>query len=185
MKHQSIFLATALLGAALAFPSAHASNVVSRVEHKAVPVLVQVDAHGKVTNITPAFKLRPDVQKRMRSSIQSMITGPREHKGHAVQSQLVMTIMPKVSLRPDGKYDVRMVSVKNQPVPTGSWYWMEDSRHRLALASENDRNMWRGMRQGRRNNFYQRRQYLHRDRAQCPVQTRTASSTRPSQASSR
>lgn len=154
MKQHSIFLATALFGVALACPNAHASNAVSRVENKAIPVLVKVDAQGKVREISPAFKLRLDFQRHVRDAIQSMITGPLEHKGRAVPSQLVMTIVPKVSVRADGRYEVRLVSVKNQPVPMGNWYWIENSHHRLALASEDNRQNWRVLRSDMGHKFH-------------------------------
>ncbi len=140
MKLNSTHLAAGILALLVGMTVARAAdNSLSGFPHKTVPVLVKVDSHGKVTQISPAIELSPRYRSLIRQSIQEMITGPAIYHGRAISSQLVMFLVSEARLREDGRYDVQFTSVKNQPVPAGSWFWLHDNGHRLALVSDSDR----------------------------------------------
>lgn len=138
MTRYSTFLITTFLALAMGAAPAYADGALSGFSQKTVPVLVKVNYRGKVTSISPALELRPDFEKLIRQSIQEMITGPAKYRGQPISSQLVMFMVPETTARTDGQYDVRFTSVKNQPVPPGMWYWLNDNGHRLALANRSD-----------------------------------------------
>lgn len=139
MTRSSTFLTATLLALAVGAAPAYADGSLSGFSQKTVPVLVKVNSHGKVTSISPALELRPDFERLIRQSVQEMITGPAKYRGRPISSQLVMFMIPETTARTDGQYDVRFTSVKNQPVPPGMWYWLNDNGHRLALVNRSDR----------------------------------------------
>ncbi|MGB8635505.1 MAG: hypothetical protein WCD66_02355 [Rhodanobacteraceae bacterium] len=140
MKPHSTLLAAGMLALLFGVTVARAADdSLSSFPHKSVPVLVKVDSHGKVTQISPAIELSPRYRSLIRQSIQEMITGPATYHGRVIPSQLVMFLAAESRTREDGRYDVRFTSVKNQPVPAGSWFWLHDNGHRLALVSDSDR----------------------------------------------
>lgn len=138
IRHSAIITAT-VLALILGAQTAHADGMPKSFTDKTVPVLVKVNSEGKVTQIAPAIQLRPQFRKLARQSAQAMITGPAMYHGRPVASQLVMFMQPRATARADGRYDIRFTSVKNQPVPSGMWYWVIEDGRRLALASESDR----------------------------------------------
>lgn len=105
---------------------------------KVLPVLVQVDSHGKVTRVSPSIELTPGYDRLLRQTLDQMITRPANDHGRPVASQFVINLGMQASPRPDGKYDARFVYVSASPVPPGSWYWVHVDGHRLALRSQYD-----------------------------------------------
>lgn len=175
MIRHSVALTATALALVLGAQAAHAGGSPKSFQDKTVPVLVKVDAHGKVTSFAPAIELRPQLRKLARQSAQNMITGPATYHGRPVASQLVMFMQPQATARADGRYDIRFTSVKNQPVPTGTWYWVIEDGRRLALASESDRQNWRTLRQDRRNNFHYDRQYPNQQAPRPTIQRQSSS----------
>jgi hypothetical protein len=105
-----------------------------------MPVLVHVNAHGRVTDASPSIELTPTVQRLMLRNLDELITKPATRHGHAVSSQFVINLALKVEPRENGDYLARFAYVSSTPVPSGSWYWVKIDGHRLALASRNDVN---------------------------------------------
>jgi len=133
------FCAVLLLGTLVAGQGALATSMsLNQFRSKVLPVLVQVDSHGKVTQVSPAVELAPRYDRLLRQTLDQMITQPASEHGHPVSSQFVMNLGLQTSPRPDGNYDAHFVYVSTSPVPPGSWYWVHIDGHRLALKSRND-----------------------------------------------
>lgn len=130
-----------LLGTLAAGQGALATSPMSinRFTPRVLPVLVQVDSHGKVTGVSPAIELAPRYDRLLRETLDQMITRPANDHGRPVASQFVINLGLQASARPDGKYDARFVYVSTSPVPAGSWYWEHIDGHRLALRSQSNR----------------------------------------------
>jgi hypothetical protein len=104
-----------------------------------MPVLVHVDARGKVTEVSPSTELSPKVSRLLRQNLDELITKPAtDHGGRPVSSQFVINLAMQASPRQDGDYLARFVYVSSSPVPSGQWYWVHTDGHRLALANRSD-----------------------------------------------
>ena len=122
-------------GAALA-----SSGSLNEFRPKVMPVLVQVDAHGKVTDASPAMELSPRLRRLLLQNLNEMIVKPATDHGRPVSSQFVANLALRTTPRTEGSYDAQFVFVSSSPVPSGSWYWVHSDGHRLALASRNSFN---------------------------------------------
>lgn len=100
-----------------------------------LPVLVQVNSAGKVTDASPSVELSVPVMRLLRRNLDELIRGPAIAKGRPVASQFIMNLRLLSSLREDGKYDAQFAYVSTSPVPAGSWYWVHQDGDRLALAN--------------------------------------------------
>lgn len=130
------FCAFLLLGSLAATQGAAATSMsLNQFPPKVLPVLVQVDSHGKVTQVSPSIELAPRYDRLLRQSLDQMITRPANDHGRPIASQFVINLGLQATARPDGKYDARFVYVSTSPVPPGSWYWVHVDGHRLALRS--------------------------------------------------
>lgn len=128
-----------LLGTLSAGQGAMATQMsINQFTPRVMPVLVQVDRHGRVTEVSPSVELAPRYDRLLRSTLDQMITRPANDHGRAVASQFVINLGLQTSPRPDGNYDARFVYVSTSPVPPGSWYWVHIDGHRLALKSRTD-----------------------------------------------
>lgn len=143
MKMQTVFAGAAcalLVGLA---PLAHADSMsLNGFRNHALPVLVTVDSHGKVTAVSPAYPLRLPMQRLLRSTLRKMITGPAVVHGKATASQAVINLAVDAVPQQDGKYKVSFSYVDAMPVPYGTWYWNHIDGHRLALVND-DGMRWR------------------------------------------
>ncbi|MGN2245555.1 hypothetical protein ACFWZ3_02565 [Frateuria sp. GZRR35] len=132
------FCAFLLLGTLATGQSALATSMsLNQFTPKVLPVLVQVDSHGKVTQVSSAVELSPRYDRLLRQSLDEMITRPANDHGRPVASQFVINLGLQTTPRPDGNFDARFVYVSTSPVPSGSWYWVHVDGHRLALRSRN------------------------------------------------
>ena len=120
------------------------SGSLNEFRPKVLPVLVQVNAHGKVTDASPAMELSPRLRRLLLQNLNEMIVKPATEHGRPISSQFVANLALQVTPRPEGDYDAQFAYVSSSPVPSGSWYWVHIDGHRLALASRNSFN--RGMR---------------------------------------
>jgi hypothetical protein len=102
-----------------------------------MPVLVHVNASGKVTDVSPSSELSPKVNRLLRQNLDELITKPATEHGRPISSQFVINLAVQASPRPEGDYLARFVYVSSSPVPNGSWYWVHIDGHRLALANRN------------------------------------------------
>jgi hypothetical protein len=67
-----------------------------------MPVLVQMNANGKVTRVSPATALTPRYQRLLRHNIEALAAGPAMNCHKALSSQFVMNVALKTTPRPDG-----------------------------------------------------------------------------------
>lgn len=161
MKRFQILAPIVLACSCLCVNSAMAdSGSLNAFEHKVLPVLVHVNAQGKVTQVSSSIELRPRFDRLLRESLDQMISKPATYHGHPVASQFVITLGMKATPRPDGRYDASLFYVSSKPVPSGSWLWEHVDGHRLALVNRDvlrDANRRRA--RGNRDYDVQRYQY--------------------------
>ena len=134
------FLAVGLLvaasQAAMAGGSVGTSGSLNDFPLKTLPVLVSVDAAGKVTDASPALQLPPAIQRLLLTNLNEMISGPAEWKGKAISSQCIINVALQASPRDDGKFDAGFAYLSSQPVPNGRWHWVNLDGRRLMLAND-------------------------------------------------
>lgn len=106
-------------------------------ESRTIPVLVNVNAEGNVTDVAPAYRLRPSFAHLLRDTLQKMITKPAMKHGKPVACQFVLTLALVTVVRDDGKYGVNIKYVSGKALPPGAWHWVHTSDHRLALSGQN------------------------------------------------
>lgn len=115
--------------------SAQASDAPTK-QSRTLPVLVKVDAKGKVTDIAPAYRVRPAFKHLLMDTLGKMITKPAMHKGKPVESQLVVTLAVLTSKKADGSALTTLKYLDAKPLPPGTWLWTHDAEDRLALTSQ-------------------------------------------------
>lgn len=103
---------------------------------RTLPVIVQVNAKGAVTDITPAYKLSPRFRKLVFNTLSKMITEPAYRDGEPVSSQFVITLGVIKHEVAQGQSSVSLKYLSSKPLPTGSWYWVH-TQSRLALVNSN------------------------------------------------
>ncbi|MGB3268863.1 MAG: hypothetical protein WBA65_02805 [Rhodanobacter sp.] len=130
-------LFTALTLLAGTGPALASSASLNGFTPRVLPVLVQVNARGKVTDASPAMKLSPRLARLLRENLDEMISQPAvDRHGRPVSSQFVINLALQAASRAEGAYDARFAYVSASPVPAGSWYWVHIDGHRLALANQ-------------------------------------------------
>ncbi|MBQ4853081.1 hypothetical protein IMW82_00090 [Rhodanobacter sp. B2A1Ga4] len=128
-----LLLGMLLAGTGVAMAS---SGSLNEFRPKVLPVLVQVNAQGKVTNASPATELSPRLNRLLRQNLDELISKPATEHGRPVASQFIANLALRATPRQEGDYDVQFAYVSSSPVPPGSWYWVHIDGHRLALASQ-------------------------------------------------
>ena len=141
MKLAQISAASGILaicaGAAVAGPAS-----LNQFRPKVMPVLVQVNSHGKITSVSPAIELTPKLTRLLRENLDEMISRPATDKqGHPISSQFVINLAVHATPHSNGDYNVRFAYVSTSPVPAGSWYWVHINGVRLALARQHPGNV--------------------------------------------
>ncbi len=120
-------LHTSLLGcaiAALAGTAFAASGIPINSKPEVMPVVVRVNAQGKVTGILPSRQLTPRWRSMLVKQLNEWITKPATEKGKPVASAFVVEVAMRAVQRKDGKYDTNFVYVKSLPMPVyGAVYW--------------------------------------------------------------
>ncbi len=100
----------------------------------AVPVLVNVNSKGRITDLASAYQLSPSLNRLLRKNVEEMISQPAvDQTGRAIPSQFVLNLVLDSSQRDDGNYDTLFRYVSTQPVPAGRWAWAHIDGHQLAL----------------------------------------------------
>ncbi|EIM03082.1 hypothetical protein RHOFW104T7_17065 [Rhodanobacter thiooxydans] len=120
--------------------AAASSGSLNEFQPKVLPVLVQVNTHGKVTDASPAMELPPSLRRLLRQNLDEMISKPATDHGRPVSSQFIANLVLHTTPRTGGGYDAQFVYESISPVPPGSWYWVHIDGHRLALASRSSFN---------------------------------------------
>ena len=129
----AVFGVLALCGGTAAAQSAS----LNRFQPKVMPVLVQVNSHGKITEASPAYALEPKLSRLLRENLDEMISLPATDKqGHPVSSQFIINLATQATPLSKGTYSVRFAYVSATPVPAGSWYWVHINGVQLALAPQ-------------------------------------------------
>lgn len=117
--------------------------------HNVEPVLVYVNAHGQVTDFTPAYSLSPELMHLLRANLNDMIHTPATDKnGKPVSTQFVINVSLQTTSRSSGGYDAQFTYVSASPVPNGKWYWSHDDTGRLGLASRDISTAFQGINNG-------------------------------------
>ena len=113
--------ASVIACAIAAFAGTALASSGSLVEFKpqVMPVVVQVDAHGKVTDILPSEQLTPRLQQMLVKQIDAWIVKPATVKGHPVGSRFIVEVAMQAKPRKDGNYDASFVYVKSLAMPFG------------------------------------------------------------------
>lgn len=110
------------------------SGALSPFKPGLLPVLVQVDAHGKITEISPAIELSPQIKRLLAQNLGEMITKPAFDHGKPISSQFVVNLALQTTPLEGGNYDAQFAYVSTAPVPAGSWHWVDVEGRRFALA---------------------------------------------------
>ena len=140
--------------ATCAGPAAADSDSLNQFRPKVMPVLVQVNSHGKVTAASPAIELSPGLTRLLRENLDEMISHPATDKhGRPMSSQFVINLAVQATPHSKGNYDVRFAYVSTSPVPAGSWYWVHIDGHRLALAPQHPGNSRQRLQSSRRGEY--------------------------------
>lgn len=146
-----------MLAASLALSSApaFAADGLSEFPPKVLPVLLKVDAQGRITDVSPAIRLAPAMERLLRANLDEMVGRPAvDRDGRPIPSQFVVNLALVTSPRPDGKFDAHFSYVSNVPVPAGSWYWVHTDGRQLALASQGSASQQQRLRHQGDSRFY-------------------------------
>lgn len=101
---------------------------------RVLPVLVRVDAKGRIREIDPAYRLSPGFDRVLKDNVEEMILGPAlDKRGGRIASQFILNLVVETNLRDDGSYDASFRYASTQPVPSGRWGWEHIDGYRLAL----------------------------------------------------
>lgn len=134
--------ASAIACAIAAFAGTAMASSGSLVEFKpqVMPVVVQVNAEGQVTDILPSEQLTPLWKKMLIKQINAWIVRPAIVKDHPVASRFIIEVGMRAKPRQDGDYDANFVYVRSLPMPVaGAVHWnIIDGGLELALVSDTE-----------------------------------------------
>lgn len=115
--------------------AAAASGSLTQFNPRTMPVLVQVNSHGKVTDASPAMELTPKLNRLLLANLDEMIRAPATDKrGRPMSSQFVINLVLQASPLDNGNFDAKFGVVSTAPVPAGSWYWVHVDGDQVRLA---------------------------------------------------
>lgn len=124
--------------AALAGTAMASSGSLVEFKPQVMPVVVQVNAEGKVTDILPARQLPPKLSRLLAEQLDAWIVKPVTVKGRPVASRFIAEVAMRTKPRKDGEYDATFMYVKGLPMPFGgAVHWnVIDGGLELALVSD-------------------------------------------------
>ena len=105
-------------------------------QDRVIPMLVTVNAQGQVTEVSPPYEFRPAFVHLLRDTLDKMITKPAMKDGKAVKSQFLIQLSLTLTPAENGKSSAGFKYVSSKSLPSGTWHWVRDEQHRLALANE-------------------------------------------------
>lgn len=110
-------------------------------QQRVLPVLVKLNTQGRVTDVNPASRLPPKIDRLLRTNITELFGNPANTPapGDSDGSRQFIANMTTVAT-PNGSEDLHTVHfalVSTQPVPIGNWYWSHMDGRRLALVNRN------------------------------------------------
>lgn len=137
MKALHVSLVASAL-AALAGTAMASSGSLVEFKPQVMPVVVQVNAQGKVTDVLPPQQLPPKLSQLLVRQLDEWVVKPATVKGHPVASRFIAEVAMRASPRKDGKYEASFVYVKSLPMPFGgAVHWnVIDGGLELALVSD-------------------------------------------------
>lgn len=139
MKHSLALVMLGTLAIAGSAAASAGSISLNQFNHGFLPVLVRVNAHGKVTQISPSVRLAPRYARLLQKNIEELVTGPAMEHNRPTSSQFIMNVAMKTSPRSDGSYDAQFTYVSATPAPSGPQHWVSIDGHRLALGPDSYR----------------------------------------------
>jgi len=98
-----------------------------------MPVLVHVNSHGDVTEVSPSIELTPVLKKLLATSLDNWINEPGKANGRPVATVLIVNVALKTEPRADGNYDAKFAYVSSSASPFFSAHWASINGHELAL----------------------------------------------------
>ena len=116
----SLAICVLLVRAAVAAP-----EVVVPEGSRVLPVLVSVNAAGRVVSIDPAIQLRSGHRRALEKAIHTMITGPAMKNGRAVYSQFILQLA--LSADGSGKGGITYTYISSRPAPSGPLRWVHET----------------------------------------------------------
>ena len=124
--------------AAFAGTALASSGSLVEFKPKVMPVVVQVNAQGRVTDVLPSEQLTPRLQKMLVTQLDAWIIKPATVKGHPVGSRFIVEVAMQAKPRKDGNYDASFVYVKSLAMPfAGAVHWnVINGGLELALVSD-------------------------------------------------
>lgn len=131
----ALILTTLLLLVAVWMPAAHADT--NTGDARTLPVIVNVDKKGSVSEIIPAYRISPGFRNMVRDTLSKMITSPAMRDGKPVSSQLVITLGVVQKQLAGGKSSVSLKFLASKPLPAGNWHWLLRANKPPALANAN------------------------------------------------
>lgn len=137
MKH---YLLVSLLGLFVMVAGSATASTTSKADDNTnshvIPVLVKVNSKGVVTDVDPAYDLRPALKRALKDALSKMITTPAMRKGVPVDSQFVVNLALETQPQGNDKSSASFKYISTKPLPTGnSWHWVRGHQNRLALAN--------------------------------------------------
>lgn len=132
MKQARSILLTGLL-AVIAGAASASSASLSPFTPKYIPVLVHVNAQGKVTEASAAIDLSPPLRRLLYANLSEMITKPATYRRRAVASQFVANMSLRTTPAAEGRYNAQFIIESMSPVPSGTWHWANIDGRRLVL----------------------------------------------------
>lgn len=108
-------------------------------QQQVLPVLVKLNAQGRVTYVSPSSRLPPKINRLLRANITELFAGPANTAapGKSDSSRQFIANMTTIAT-PNGSGDLHTVHfalVSTQTVPSGSWYWEHMDGRRLTLVN--------------------------------------------------
>jgi hypothetical protein len=124
--------------AAFAGTAVASSGSLVEFKPKVMPVVVQVNAQGRVTDILPSRQLTPGWRQMLVKQLDGWIIRPATVKGHLVGSRFIVEVAMQAKPRKDGNYDASFVYVKSLAMPfAGAVHWnVINGGLELALVSD-------------------------------------------------
>lgn len=124
--------------AAVAGTAMASSGSLVEFKPQVMPVVVQVNAEGQVTDILPSEQLTPLWKKMLIKQVNAWIVRPAIVKDHPVASRFILEVAMQAKPRQDGAYDANFVYVKSLPLAFGgALHWdVIDGGLELALVSD-------------------------------------------------
>lgn len=133
--HSGFLTACAICALWLAGIAQGSEQAQAREQRIVMPVLVTVNAEGKVIGMAPAYPLRADMRRLVGDAVNSMVSGPAYERGKPMSSQIVLKLVLVAQPLDSGNYSLRIEYAGSESLPYGTWRWATDSQNRLKLVN--------------------------------------------------